>query len=491
MERALSAFGTGFTYQGELQDSNGPVNASCDFQFALWDAASNGVQVGNLQTISNVAVSHARFTVVLNEGGEFGSNTFAGEARWLAIGVRCPTGSGNFTILSPRQALTAAPYAQYATTTGTAAWANLTGIPAGFADGVDNNTTYTAGTGLTLTDNAFGVNTSVIQARVTGICAEGSSIRTINTDGAVTCEADDNTGGNITSVMAGPGLAGGGASGDVALSVNFAGSGVANSAAHSDHDHFGQSWSGSGSSTAILIQNTSNDPLTRGLIAEVTSSGGAGVMGIASATLGMPVGVYGSTDAPMGWAGYFSGNVNVVGTLWKSAGSFRIDHPLDPENKYLAHSFVESPDMMNIYNGNIVLDANGEAWVQLPAWFEALNQDFRYQLTPIGAPGPNLYIAQTVQNNQFKIAGGQPGMAVSWQVTGIRHDPYAEAHRIQVEEDKAPADQGNYLAPVEWGQPPERGIGYQRNQALMEDVTESQRSENNHAQAEVINSGGE
>ena len=79
-------------------------------------------------------------------------------------------------------------------------------------------------------------------------------------------------------------------------------------------------------------------------------------------------------------AGNFEGNVHVSGNLSKGSGSFRIDHPLDPENKYLYHSFVESPDMMNVYNGNVILDEQGEAVVEFPEWFEPLNRDFRYQL---------------------------------------------------------------------------------------------------------------
>jgi hypothetical protein len=130
----------------------------------------------------------------------------------------------------------------------------------------------------------------------------------------------------------------------------------------------------------------------------------------------------------------------VTGTLTKGAGSFRIDHPLDPDHKYLSHSFVESPDMMNVYNGNATLDAEGRATVELPDYFEALNRDFRYQLTAIGAPGPNLYIAEGVKQNRFRIAGGRPYAHVSWQVTGVRQDTYAEEHRIKVEEDKAPAE---------------------------------------------------
>jgi len=118
------------------------------------------------------------------------------------------------------------------------------------------------------------------------------------------------------------------------------------------------------------------------------------------------------------------GDLDVGGTLTKGAGAFKIDHPLDPANKYLVHSFVESPDMMNIYNGNIVTDGSGKATVQLPDYFQALNMEFRYQLTVIGAFAQAI-INKEVSNNQFEIATNQPNIKVSWQVTGIRHDAYA------------------------------------------------------------------
>ena len=82
------------------------------------------------------------------------------------------------------------------------------------------------------------------------------------------------------------------------------------------------------------------------------------------------------------------------------------------------------------------LDRKGQAVVDLPEWFEALNGDFRYQLTTIGRPA-SVFIAQEIQNHQFKIAGGRAGMKVSWQVTGVRHDAWAQAHSLQVEEEKA------------------------------------------------------
>jgi hypothetical protein len=100
----------------------------------------------------------------------------------------------------------------------------------------------------------------------------------------------------------------------------------------------------------------------------------------------------------------------------------------------------------------------------MPAWFQSLNQDFRYQLTPIGAPGPNLYIASEISGNHFQIAGGTAGMKVSWQVTGIRHDVYANAHRVQVEVEKTAEEKGKYLTPLEWNKPESMGIGYEKRQ---------------------------
>jgi hypothetical protein len=112
--------------------------------------------------------------------------------------------------------------------------------------------------------------------------------------------------------------------------------------------------------------------------------------------------------------------------------------------------------MMNIYNGVVMLDELGQATIELPDYFEALNRDFRYQLTSIGRSQPNLYIAEEVQNLTFRIAGGKPNAKVSWQVTGIRQDRFANAHRIQVVEEKQKESRGTYLHPTEYGKPADR-----------------------------------
>jgi hypothetical protein len=167
-------------------------------------------------------------------------------------------------------------------------------------------------------------------------------------------------------------------------------------------------------------------------------------------------------ESSTGWAGYFQGNVNVTGTCC-GAGQLttKIDHPIDPESRYLVQSVVQSPDLKSVYDGNVTLDAKGEAVVTLPAYVHALNTGFRYQLTAVGAPGPNLFIAEKIAGNRFKIAGGKPGMEVSWQVTGTRIDPYAKAHPIQSEVDKPADEQGKYRHPAEWGQPESKGTNYE------------------------------
>ncbi len=130
--------------------------------------------------------------------------------------------------------------------------------------------------------------------------------------------------------------------------------------------------------------------------------------------------------------------------------------------------------MKNIYDGVIVTDANGEATVQVPEWFEAVNSDFRYQLTAIGAAAPNLHLAQEVANHQFSIAGGAPGMKVSWQVTGVRHDTYAKAYPMVVEVDKPANERGYYTHPELYGQPEERGIMWGRAPEKMRQIKQRQ-----------------
>jgi hypothetical protein len=167
-----------------------------------------------------------------------------------------------------------------------------------------------------------------------------------------------------------------------------------------------------------------------------------------------------------GLAGFFGGDVQVNGIISNSAGLFKIDHPLDPANKYLSHSFVESPDMMNIYNGSVTTDPQGNAVVTMPEWFEALNRDFRYQLTVIGQFAQAI-VARKIANNSFAIKTDKPNVEVSWQVTGIRQDAWANAHRIPAEQVKPDKERGFYLHPELFGAPVEKSIAWARHPQTM------------------------
>ena len=175
--------------------------------------------------------------------------------------------------------------------------------------------------------------------------------------------------------------------------------------------------------------------------------------------------VYGYHDqkAKGGYAGYFYGRVEVAGSLIKTGGGFRIDHPQDPANQYLNHSFVESNDRKNIYDGIAVLDARGEAVVALPPWVEGVNRDFRYQLTAIGGAAPGLHIAREITKGRFKIGGGERRMRVSWQVTGIRKDVWAQANPVVVEEKKVGVERGSYIHPELHGKPASKDMERARN----------------------------
>jgi len=236
-------------------------------------------------------------------------------------------------------------------------------------------------------------------------------------------------------------------------------------------------------------QNGSNGVSSRGGDADPDSgfaTGGAGMVGTGGASSQLissagPGGLFtgGSggggdgIDATCGtgcFAGNFIGNLNVTGAITAGTKDFKIDDPLDPANKYLQHASVESSEMKNLYDGTVVLNDKGEAVVQLPGWFEAMNGSFRYQLTAVGAPSPGLYIAEKISGDHFKIAGGTPGAEVSWQVTGVRHDAFAKANPLVVEQDKLGRERGYYIHPELYGAPAEKGIEWAHNPAWMHQI---------------------
>jgi hypothetical protein len=221
--------------------------------------------------------------------------------------------------------------------------------------------------------------------------------------------------------------------------------------------------------TAMSVQATELTASNTAVSAIADGVDGTGVVGQAM-NGSNATGVWGISSS--GEAGLFEGNVSVTGTLSAAAKSFKIDDPLDPADKFLVHASVESSELKTVYDGMVTLDANGAAVVQLPDWFEALNGDFRYQLTCVGGYAP-VYIAQKIRNNIFKIGGGTPGLEVDWQVTGVRHDPYAEAHPLRVERQKTAKERGYYLHPELYGQPGKKSIEWADHPGIMARLSKS------------------
>jgi hypothetical protein len=497
---ARAEVGQAFTFQGALAREGAPVNGACDFRFSLWDKLTGGATLGTANTFNGLVVEEGAFRVVLTF-----LNQFTGDERFVQTEVRC-AGDGAFVTLAPRQRLHPVPYAiglrpgavvrsgeggdgfyveksaaDSVAIRGTATakgglgvlgesslWAGVWGQSSG-ASGVvgiskakDSGGIYGENTGPgygvygKAADNVavFGQSTASNGVYGWSTFATGVVGESASHDGVLgTTKAPNRIGVKGVANAAGAvGVWGESAANTGVYGLSSEGIGVWGASKNGDGVYGATNWAG-GQVAGVRGENTN-------------ALGGVGVqgkgyVGVYGRWNGTPnsIGVFGDNGGSntSGYAGNFNGRVRVIGNLSKGGGSFLIDHPLDPQNKTLSHSFVESPDMKNIYDGIAVLDATGGATVALPAYFEALNRDFRYQLTTIGSYAP-VYIAQEVSGNQFKIGGGQPGLKVSWQVTGIRHDPYAEHNPIVVEQDKPAAERGRYLYPTAYGRQEDEGI---------------------------------
>jgi hypothetical protein len=452
---SLAAYGdfavdTSWTYQGQLRRSGAAYTGTCNFEFSLWNVPLGGNQQGNTLSINSVNVANGLFTVVLDFG-----DLLTGSARWLATSVQC-SGDGGFTPLDPRQLLTATPYA-------------LSLRPGAQINGSGDFTAMlsanNSGAGFGITGSGqIGLYGSTTVAGGSGVYGQGGAAANsagvfgLNTNSAAVWGRSTGTGPAIFGERTGTGLAGrfiGPVDVNGSLTVSNTtsfGSGVLSTG---PNGVYGQTTTSNG--TGVLGQADAHDSI--GVFG--FNRQGSGVLG---RTTGSGSAVVGEAFGN-GFAGYFNGVVYMVsdlyvfGVLTKSAGSFRIDHPLDPEHKFLSHSFVESPDMMNIYNGNVTTDATGSATVTLPAYFAALNRDYRYQLTVLGQFAQAIVSREIIADNTFAIRTDKPGVKVSWQVTGIRQDAYAKEHPIVVEKSKSAEEDGKYLYPAGFGAGEEKRIG--------------------------------
>ena len=207
----------------------------------------------------------------------------------------------------------------------------------------------------------------------------------------------------------------------------------------------------------------------------ITPAGGDAIVGDASDTF-FGVAIWGIGPDGGGIGGKFTGDAHISRNLWVSGTkSFIIDHPLDPTNKYLSHFCIEGPEPFNLYRGTVTLDETGSAQVMLPDYFDAINIDFSYQLTAIGAPMPNLHVAATIRDNQFRISGGAPGKQVSWEVTARRNDAWVRDKGYQTEKNKPDNERDTYIYPEGYGKGKEEQKDYQRIQQVRGSVAPTAR----------------
>ena len=222
-----------------------------------------------------------------------------------------------------------------------------------------------------------------------------------------------------------------------------------------------------------------------GVVGETNYSQGNAVFGEnydAIAPLGNGIGVAGTGYwGVVGEDRYLGAQAGAYGVLSNGelgatgVKSFIIDHPADPANRFLKHFSSESNEVLNIYRGNVVFDHNGEAEVQMPDYFDLINRNPSYQLTPIGSYA-QLYVKEKLENGGFVIAGGTEGMEASWTVYAERNDPYLQQYpeKREVELSKREGQKGKYFMPQLYGESPEtKMIGTSGNKGSEQKVIET------------------
>jgi hypothetical protein len=489
--------GTAFTYQGQLTSAGAAASGEYDMRFRLFDSLTGGTQLGPLLTFDGAAGDPADITVangLFMVNLDFG-NQFAGVPVYLQIATRPHGTTGAYTVLAPRQQLTPTPFAMglslpIATTVGADSPAlAITNTGAGIslvssaADGLDSTSTALNGNG------------------VLGICSNGAAAYGVwgqsNTGFGVVGSATGTATGGYFYSGSGYGLLAASTSSDATSTTGVGVYGVAHSPSgisgaallktgvwgDSDIGNgvVGTTASGSGGSGVLGILNTftgaslltnpgvrgdssdghgvagitaSTSANVAGVLGYTGSSAAIGVWGDNTGTTGDSLGVVGITHSSTGYAGYFQGRMAATGTK-----SFRIDHPLDPANKYLIHYCTEGPVPQNVYNGVVTTDASGEAVVTLPAYFQEINSDFRYTLTVIDADDFALVrVSREIAGNTFAIKSSRGNVKVSWEVKAARSDRFVKAYGAPVEQDKPASAKGTYLQPELYGEPESQGL---------------------------------
>jgi hypothetical protein len=222
-----------------------------------------------------------------------------------------------------------------------------------------------------------------------------------------------------------------------------------------------------GSRLGLLAASVGNGgTLNKGVYGAAVSSGGNNCYGVHGHAGGSALnyGVLGSASGgSSNYAGFFNGEL-FASSVSGGIKAFMIDHPLDPENKVLTHSCVESDQRMNLYRGLATTDSRGYATIAVPSWFEALNEDILYQLTVIDTEDSASFtmakVVRELRSGTFRIRSSVGRTKVSWMLTGKRHDPTSQHYPLEVERLKTDGERGRYYEPEAYGKPKSLGMGY-------------------------------
>lgn len=332
----------------------------------------------------------------------------------------------------------------------------------GFFSSLSNQGRGVYGQATSASGTTYGVYGKATSPNGYGVYSEGRFRFTGPSSGEVTAGDTalfvENT--NTSSIFAN-GIKGastaGSTTGVTGISSGYDGIGVEGVAAGSGPSRGGSftTYSSDTDATGVYGVAVLGEGVTYGVWGRNGSNAGYGVVGISEATTGVTYGTYGRVASSAGWSLFAQGRSGGTGTK-----SFRIDHPFDPENKYLLHYSSESPVPQNFYSGNAKTDAQGRAWVELPEYFGEINKNFKYQLTVLSEDFVQAVVSKKVEPNRFQIRTCAPNTEVPWRVEADRNDLYVRNRPTHDVELKEGAEKGTYQHPEFYGHSPERGMNY-------------------------------
>ena len=438
---------------------------------------------------SNIAtgtLNSARLPVPLTVNGTTGGWVILGQNNAALDGS-----TGTYSVSTGATGSTNGIIAVSQSNAGTGAW-GWASNPSGTTYGVLGLSNSTAGTGVLGRSNAnsgttYGVHGSTDSGSGTGVYGQGATgvlgkttatsglayagrFETASTGGVgVFGFATANSGTTYGGYFQAQSNAGRAVFGWATASSGQAYGGNFQSESNSGRGVYGVATSSTGTTYGVYGASTSPDGRGvfgnvnagfgsgNGVRGENNSPDGRGVLGYASATNGLNYGGRFQSDSPSGYGLYCVGSFGASGSK-----AFRIDHPSDPENKYLLHYSTESPVPQNFYVGNVVTDSSGYAWVELPEYFQEINTNFKYQLTVIsdGKEFVQTMVSQKIQGRRFQVRTSAPNTEVSWRVDADRNDLYIRNRRPMDVVEKEGLERGKYQHPELYGKGPEQGMEY-------------------------------